>query len=387
MPTVGVNERIEEYRSRLHANDREDFDERFEEEVSQLDIDEIRDELRSKYQQSEDHLELVVAVASGFHQTSLADGYESGYEFAFTEPLEEQNSEYVGNEGVKNGDVLLVKEDEGDVYLCVVECKAGRSAGRGWVDELRGIEETLSQDQHRQTLKSQIGAEDDEIRHIQYVLVGKVAEIVAMNYDEIDDDLDIPPNYAFWGYDLGDQALINIHGEVRDQDLMSVIGDSIDAGKVANPIQFTYGDHPLTQLKVLIEKIITTNQQENDPHPYEFTNFAFRDSFEEELYVGFSGDVWDELVENRVEYLLETGTEIGILTNSAGRLNSNRDYRILFRGSRSKAAKDDAERKYFEWRAKEKQKKRAFEEIHDEFDTRPAQASLDSEQFRQSDSS
>jgi len=208
-----------------------------------------------------------------------------------------------------------------------------------------------------------------------------------MNYDEIDDDLDVPPNYAFWGYDLGDQALMHIHGGVRDQDLMSVIGNSIDAGKVANPIQFTYGDHPLTQLKVLIDKIITTNQQENDPHPYEFTNFEFRDSFEEELYVGFSGDVWNELVENRVEHLLEVGAEIGIFTNSAGRLNSNRDYRILFRGSRSKAAKDDAEEKYFEWRAKEKPKERAFEEIRDEFDTRPAQASLDAEQFRQSDSS
>jgi len=149
MPMVGVDERIEEYRSRLHSNDRDDFEERFEEEVSQLDIGEIQDELRSEYQQSEDHLELVVAVASGFHQTPLADGYESGYEFAFTEPLEEQNSEYVGNEGVKNGDVLLVKEDEGDVYLCVVECKAGSNSGRDWVDELRGIEETLSQEQHR----------------------------------------------------------------------------------------------------------------------------------------------------------------------------------------------------------------------------------------------
>lgn len=380
---VGVDEWIEDYRSRLHLNDRDDFDERFDEEVSGLNIEEIRDELRSGYQQSEDHLELVVAVASGFHQTPLADGYESGYEFALTEPLEEQNSEYVGNEGVKNGDVLLVKEDDGDIYLCVVECKAGSNAGRDWVDELQGIEETLSQEQHRQTLKSQIGAEDDEIRHIQYILVGRVAEIHAMNYDEISNDIDIPPNYAFWGYDLGDQALMHIHGEVRDQDLMSVIGDSIDAGKVANPIQFTYGDHPLTQLKVLIEKIITTNQQENDPHPYEFTNFEFRDSFEEELYVGFSGDVWDELVENRVEYLLEMGTEIGIFTDSPGRLNSNRDYRILFRGSRSKAAKDAAQEKYFEWRTSEKRKERAFEEIRGDFDTQPAQTSLDSEQFRQ----
>lgn len=385
MPNIGVDEQIEDYRSRLHSNDKDDFDERFNEELARLDTDEIRDELRSEYQQSEDHLELVVAVASGFHQTRLADGYASGYEFAFTEPLEEQNSEYVGNEGVKNGDVLLVREDEGDVYLCVVECKAGRNAGRDWVDELQGIDESLSQDQHRRTLKSQIGAEDADIRHIQYVLLGKVAEIVAMNYDEIDEALDIPPNYAFWGYDLGDQALMHIHGEVRDQDLMSVIGDSIDTGKVANPIQFTYGDHPLTQLKVLIEKIITTNQKENDPHPYEFTNFECRNTLEQELYVGFSGDVWNELVGNRVEYLLEIATEIGIFTRSASKLNSNRDYRILFRGNRIKAAKDDAQRKYLEWRASEKRKERAFGEIRDEFDTRPAQASLDSEQFRQGD--
>lgn len=382
-----MDERMENYRSRLHPNDKEDFDERFEEEYSDLDVAEIRDELHKEYQQSEDHLDLVVAIASGFHQTPLAEGYQSGYEFAFSEPLEERNSEFVGDEEVKNGDVLLVKEDDGDVYLCVVECKAGSNAGRDWVNELEGIEETLSEDQYRETLKSQIGAEDDEIRHIQYVLAGRVSEIFAMNYDEIEDDLDIPPNYAFWGYDLGDQALVHIYGEVRDQDLMSVIADSIDTGKVANPIQFTYSDHPLTQLKALIEEMITTNQQENDPHPYEFTKFEFRDTFEQELHVGFSGDVWNELVEKKTEYLLEIGTRIGILTNSSRRLNSNRDYRILFRGSRSKAAKKAAQEKYFEWRTKEKRKERAFEEVKGEFEARPAQTSLDSEQFWQDDGS
>ena len=186
MPRVGVDERIEDYRSRLHPNGKEDFDQRFEEEVSDLDVDEIRDELRNEYQQSENPLELVVAVASGFHQTPLAEGYESGYEFAFTDPLEEQNTGYIGSEGVKNGDVLLVKEDDEDVYLCVVECKAGRNAGRDWVDELQGIEATLPEDQYRETLKSQIGAENSEIRNIQYVLAGRVSEIFAMNYDEIE---------------------------------------------------------------------------------------------------------------------------------------------------------------------------------------------------------
>jgi hypothetical protein len=317
--------------------------------------------LEHEYQKSEDHLELVAATASAFHQTELAGGYESGYEFAFTEPLEEQNSEVVGEEGVTNGDVLLVKEDGPDVYICIVECKAGTHAGREWAKELSDIEDAV--DEYRDTLKRQIGVEQKEIRHEQYVLLGRISQIVAMN----EDNFDISENYAFWGYETGERELVHIQGEVRDLDLKRIITDSIDTSLVENPIEFTYSDHPLTQLKVLIENMIREKHRRGDEHPFEFEKETFRERFNDELQVGFAGEVREQLVGQRVESLLELGTAMEIFEDDSDCLQSERDYRVLFRGKKATYAKEVTDKKYFEWAPEQKRKEQAFEEVRDEF--------------------
>jgi len=372
-----VDERIEEYRSRLHPEDKERFDERLDEAIEERSVSEIRDELEQEYQQSESHLELVAATASAFHQTPLAEGYESGYEFAFTEPLEEQNSDIVGEEHVTNGDVLLVKEDGRDIYICIVECKSGSNAGREWTKELRRIEDAV--DEYRDILKEQLGAEEKRIRHEQYVLVGRITQIHAMDYDQLQESMEVADNYAFWGYARGERTLVHSDGEVQDHDLKGVITDSIDASKVENPIDFTFSDHPLTQLKVLIQNTITEKQRADDEHPFEFNRDELREKFDNELQVGFSGEVREELVDRRVDSLLDTGTKIEVFVDDPDRVQSSRDYRILFRGRKATVAKDAADRKYLDEMAVEKRKERAFDEVSDEFS--PNQARLDEEDW------
>ncbi|MFP8953143.1 hypothetical protein ACLI4Z_09255 [Natrialbaceae archaeon A-arb3/5] len=379
----GVDERIEEYRSRLAPDDRREFDQRLETTFDDLEREEIYDELDSELGQSESHLELIIATASAFHQNPIADGYSSGYRFAFTEPLEEQNSDAVGEEEVKNGDVLLAKEEDEDVYLCVIECKAGSTAGRDWVQELEEIEEVINTDGYREKLKEQLGVEGKEIRHEQYVLLGRITQIHSMNYDQIDDDVDIPPNYAFWGYDLGDQQMVNIHGEVRDHELAGVINDSIDAGKIENPINFTYGDHPITKLQVLVEEIVAEKSQDEDEHPFEFDRSEFYEKFDEELQVGFTGEIREQLVEEEVNSLLEAGVEIDLFTTSSDRLKTSRDYRILFKGKRIKAAKRAVETKFLEHRSEVKYKERAFKDVKEDFT--PEQTRLDEQDWGDDD--
>ena len=372
-----VDERIEEYRSRLHPEDKERFDERLDEAIEERSVSEIRDELEQQYQQAESHLELVAATASAFHQTPLAEGYESGYEFAFTEPLEEQNSDIVGEEHVTNGDVLLVKEDGRDIYICIVECKSGSNAGREWTKELRRIEDSV--DQYRDTLKEQLGAEEKRIRHEQYVLVGRITQIHAMDYDQLQESMEVADNYAFWGYARGERTLVHSDGEVQDHDLKGVISDSIDASKVENPIDFTFSDHSLTQLKVLIQNIITEKQRAGDEHPFEFNRDELREKFDNELQVGFSSDIREELVDRRVDSLLNIGIKIEIFVDNPDRVQSSRDYRILFRGRKATVAKDAADRKYLDEMAVEKRKERAFDEVSDEFS--PNQTRLDEEDW------
>lgn len=361
-----INDRIEDYRSRLHSDDRDAFDRQYEQIYDDLNEDAIYDELDTQYGREEDHLELVTATASAFHHRPIADGYESGYRFAFTEPLEEQNSEVVGDEEVKNGDVLLAKrDDDEEVYICIVECKAGSSAGRDWTQKLEDIEDVINTDQYREKLKDQLGA--DEIRHEQYVVLGKLTQIISMDYDQLNDDLDIPSNYAFWGYDLGEQQIVKVHGNVRDGDLASVVNDSIDAGKVENPIEFTFGDHPLIKLKVMAERIINEQRKQGIQQPFEFNRSDFYRRFDDELQVGFTGDIREELVNEEVNSLLSLGEDINLFTSSSDRLNTSRDYRILFKGKTVNSAKQAAEKKYLEYKTEEKRKERAFDQVQEDF--------------------
>lgn len=360
-----IDKRIEDYRSRLHPEDRDRFDEQYDDVYDELDQDAIYDELDTTYEHEEEHLEIVTAIASAFHHKPIADGYETGYRFAFTEPLEEQNSREVGEEQVKNGDVILAKEDDGAAKVCIVECKSGGAAGRDWAKKLEQIEDVVNTDKYRKVLRDQLGV--DEIVFEQYVVCGKLTQIVSMEYDRIDDDLEIPANYAFWGYDLGDQQIVQVHGNVRDQRLAGEVNDSMDAGKVENPIEFTFSDHPLTQLKSLAEWLINTKRKEGDSHPFEFSQSEFYDAFDDELQVGFTGDVRDKLVNQRVESLLETGRDVGFFTSEPDRLNSSRDYRILFQGQSIKAAKQAVEDKYLEHKTEIKRKERAFEDVKSDF--------------------
>lgn len=372
-----IKQRIEEFRERLPVDVRGQFDDHLNEEINRRDLDAIKNELKQEYEQSEEHLELVTAVASAFHQDPVAPGYDSGFEFAFTEPLEERNSRIVGEEQVTNGDLLLVREDGRGVYLCIVECKSGQANGHSWLRELKRIKETIEPSDgkteagYKDTLAKQIGYEAADIQDIQYVLLGKLVAVRQLNYNQIIDDIDIEwgdsGHYAVWGFSTGEQKLLHDAGNIRHQDLYEVVGDAVDTGQIDNPIQFTYSDHSLTQLKTIIEQLIVSKKKEGDAHPYEFETSEFYHRFRDELQVGFSDNLLDRLVRQRTSHLIDIGEQIGIFTSDQSRINSTRDYRISFRGKKESAAKENAQKKYFQTRSELKRKKRAFDAIRDEF--------------------
>jgi hypothetical protein len=149
----------------------------------------------------------------------------------------------------------------------------------------------------------------------------------------------------------------------------------MDAGKVENPIEFTFSDHPLTQIKALAERLINTKRKEGEAHPFEFSRSKFYETFDDELQVGFTGTVRDKLVEQRVDSLLETGRNISFFTSEPDRLNSSRDYRILFQGQSINTAKQAAEDKYLRHKTEVKRKQRAFEDVKSDF--QPQQTRLE----------
>lgn len=381
MSPIWTDQKVDEFRSRLPQSDLEKFDRRYQEEREDLNTEEIRAELIDSYQQTEDHLDLVRAIASAFHQDPLADGYESGYKFAFTEPLEELNT--LGKqEGARNGDVLLVKENEREVYLCVVECKAGRNAGGTWVNELKDIQETVEERSGNiERLKSQMGVEDKDVKHIQYVLLGKIIQIHSMDFDRLSNEMNIPQEFTFWGCDMRNFSIVNVHGEINDAELASVVEDSIDALKIENPINYTYSDHPLTQLKEVIGALINEKREKSDSNPLEFNESEFVDEFVSGLQMGVGGQERENLIETRVKTLLDIGLKIGILVKSQSKMNTDRDYRVYFQGEKSHVAQTATEEKYFDALAEEKTKERAFKEVREEFELLPEQTHLSDEDW------
>lgn len=365
MSARSVDDRVDDYVDRLAPNDRNEFNRRYEEELTDRDFEEIREELVGEYQSDERHLDLVTAAASAFDQDPAAGGHESGYEFAFTEPLEEQNS--LGEEGVSNGDVLLVKEDGIDVYLCIIECKSGTANESEWSGQLADIQDVIETDEYRETLKVQLGIPEGDIRHVQYVLLGYIGQVHGLQEDLLADGEDIPDAHAYWGYDQGDLSIVNMKGEVQVTSLARAVNSPIDAGMVENPIKFIFGDHVLTQLKEMVESLIDEKKKSEDEHPFEFNRSDFLELFDGFLQVGFEGDVRERLVNEKVDTLLEKGLQIGIFTDSNSNLNSRRDYRILFQGQKSQVAKQTTEEKYFDAMAEERRKERAFEAVQEEF--------------------
>lgn len=241
-----VDEKIEYYRSRLHKDDRDDFDDLLDDTLAALDRNEIRDELEAEISRADDHLELIAEISSGF--SPAGEGSNRGYVFAFTEPLEEQN--HLGDENVKNDDILLINEQEDVAYLCVIECKSGTCKGSGWVNELHGIKETLDKGRYCRMIKQQLGIEDKEIKFIQYALAGKLIHTVSMDYEGLCDneEVDVPNDFAFWDSTLTAKrwststVMYDIHHS-RDQlpiRLTPVWWIIISNSHLANPLSSSY---------------------------------------------------------------------------------------------------------------------------------------------------
>lgn len=375
-----ADDKVDQFRSDLHPSYVDDFDNRYREELDKFSIENKRRELKNKLQAEEDHLDLIIAAASAFHQDPLAAGYDSGYRFAFTEPLEELNPLGIQEEA-SNGDVLLVKEDGPNAYLCIIECKSGRFTGGEWIHELKDIRDTAELKDNTKRLKDQLGIPSKEVQYIQYVLLAKIVQVHGINFDRISDSVNIPEDFAFWGCDMGDFSIVNVHGRVNDRDLSRFIEQPIDALKIENPIKFTLNDHPLIQLKRIIGDLIDSKTDENDPEPLEFWEWEFREQFNDGLQIGVGGDHRSELVNRRVKRLLEIGEKIEILVTTSDKLNTDRDYRIYFQGSKSSLAKTITEEKYLDTLAEESVKESVLGSLRKEFEVMPEQMDITDEDW------
>ena len=275
---------------------------------------------------------------------------------------------------MKNGDVLLAKPDEDSVYLCVVECKGG-SYRRSWVEELSGIAETLNEE-NEEVLKEQLGVPDKELKHVQLVLLAKSSEASRARREIDGSDLPsadaaearTPYDSSVWGCDIFADRIYHELGDVADKRLSEAVKNSVDYAGGQSPVEYVLKDHALIPLRSVIFRIVRQNRAKDDEYPLEFDEDDFHELFSDKLQIGCSGDKRENLVQERSDWLLRKAEEIGIVTDSNDRLQSDRDYRILFKGSNPPTAEEATEDKYIEHEAQRKVNEVAFDRAKDEFD-------------------
>ncbi|MBY6293883.1 hypothetical protein GLU60_00635 [Nanohaloarchaea archaeon H01] len=338
--------------------------EKYEEKKSDIDEDAKRKELKDSLETRKNHDDIVGKISSAFHQAEEAEGSETGYEFAFTEPLEEK--------GLSNADVLLVKDEGDSVKLCVVECKSG-SKYASWLDQISSIEDVLEEEDNRRELKAQIGCREKEISFIQYVIATSSRNLGEIQPDRYEQEY--PDNLAIWGLDeWGNLLHPKEDYNCNDRDLSSKVGEGIDYGKVENPIDYTISSHPVIILKNVLFELLKSNQ--STTHPKDFNEEEFYDEFNENLQLGVQGPKRDEIVKEKVKKILYFARDIEILSKEEEDVKSTKDYRMMFRGKKPTMVEEEVERKFLKNRPVRRVSEQALQEALEEYNEEGRQGEL-----------
>ncbi|AOV95330.1 hypothetical protein AQV86_05430 [Nanohaloarchaea archaeon SG9] len=332
---------------------------------SEIDEDQKRKELRDSLDTRKTHDSLVGKIASAFHQAEEAEGSDTGYEFAFTEPLEER--------GIPNGDILLVKEEEEGIKLCIVECKSGSKYPK-WFNQISKIKEQLQEEDNRREIKAQIDCRDKEINFIQYVIATS-----GRNLSDVDPsryEANYPDSIAIWGVDEIQQSLYAKNGYTcNDKDIASKVGEGIDYGRVENPIKYTISSHPVIILQSVLFDIIKSNAENS--RFKEFNEEEFYEEFEKNLQMGVEGSNKNDLVNGVIESILSFGEDIRIISSDEEDLRGTKDYRIMFRGKKPPMARKAVKEKFLRNRPVRRVAEDAFRQALEKYRNEDKQGGLD----------
>ncbi len=333
------------------------LEDKIEEVESELDEESFRKNIKKGLQDEIDHDDLIKAAASAFLPED-GPGTESDYEFAFTEPLEEK--------GVKNADLLLVKEERENLKLCLVECKTGQDYS-SWVKKMEGVKNEIEKNENRKELRAQLERRDKEINHVEYVILAEPQNGSFFNEDNFDDDRFT--DFAIWSVDKTRNILFRQSEKgCKDKSLSRVMKEGVDYGTVDYAIDYTLGSHPVRILQEILFEIVREGQKQNKLHKLEFNREEFYEKLEKSIQIGVKGTKREEMISGKVEHILEKGERFGILTSSRDEVRSSKDFRIKFQGSKPTTCKDAVKRKYLKNEPVLKLRREAFKQAIEELD-------------------
>jgi len=356
--------------NKIKPEDRKAFQQYYNDTVEEMDPDAFRGSAKQDLAQERDHTDLIRGVASGFHQDEDAPGYESKFKFAAIDPLAYRQS--------SPADVLLARTVHRDwIQLCVISCEVGDENFKDWIGNINEIYDIFERGPAQDAMLKHLGQQQKRLEEIQYITLLPPDDFRSVSFDSVYRQVEAD-SYAVWSCEVKNgNDLCHEEGSLIHNELQSTVEGCFPYDyKNENPISFTLTTEPGIPLKKLAYEIVYDNKVVLDTdEPLEFNRSVFRSRFADQIDLLCNADLSDELIDDRVDELIEIGKQIGVISTSA--VKGSKSYRWMYTGSNDPFKAEEAvKEKYIDQASKIYVKKVAFDEAKDNIDYEFAQKRL-----------
>ena len=363
-------EQIEDdYFPRLYEDDGEDFRQQYKENYKQIDDDAAERRFRSEFRSIEEPKhEVFSAVKDAFHPDN-GDGYRTGYEASFTNPLYEISP--------NPAKLLLTNTNWRNVHFCFVVCESSGEEYPAWANRVNEVYDIVKG--HGDYLLEQVDEVGKDINHIQYVTCIPKEDLPDVDFRYVSRQA-VPDNYCLWvvdndyspAPDEDNPPMVQLRmeaGTSNHSDLRDPLNDGVDYRKSINrDITIEIETPPLIALQEVLMALMT-EQYGSKEEPREFDRDDFVETFIDLCEIGASGDEKREILRERASVLIEEAKSADILySGDTERIKGPNDFRARYEGSGTKKLRKVIKKKFVRSRIPIQKSKVAYDMTKKEFE-------------------
>lgn len=371
---------------RLLEDDAEQFREQYSDRYRELSEEDARrsieEEFRSVHQPE---YSVFKAVKDSFHPAN-EEGYRSGYEVSFTNPLYEIRE--------NPADLLLTYTDYQNVSFCFVVCEVVGEDYTRWPAHINEVHDLVMG--HESHLLKQVGEEGKEINTIQYVTATRKQDVPDIDFRHI--ERLAPDNYSLWVVDddypreSPSDPHVQLHyedGSIQHQKLRTVMGQGIDYERSRNrDVIFSLESHPIIALQETIMALMTEQHSDlSEEQPREFDRGDFERVFIDLCEIGPSGEEKREVLrETSAEFLELAKNAEMVYADGHRRIQTSRDFRARYPTGSTAEVKPSIRDKYVDYRAPYRRGRMAYDDTRESFESRSGiETNFESSEWQEDD--
>lgn len=356
------------YIQKLSDKDEDRFRELYQNEYAKIDDKAAKRRVKSIFRSvHRPKHEVFQAVKDAFHPDN-DDGYRTGYEVSFTNPLYEirQNP----------ADLLLTNTDWRNVNFCFVVCESSGEESATWANRISEVHDLVTG--HEEHLLSQVGEEGKDIGHLQFITAVPKEEIPDVDFRFISRQVG-PENYALWTVDddyspkdseqnpppvelRKEEGKIS-HGKLRDP-----LEDGVDYSKSINrDVTIALETPPVIALQDAFMALVTEQYGDYD-EPREFNKDDFIETYIDLCEIGASGDKKRDLLKEKAENLISVAKEADLMYyGKSDRIKTGKDYRARYEGGGTKKLRKSVKEKFIKNRIPKRKAEMAYKRVKEDF--------------------